>query len=425
MKTRQIERDYLDRCQSLAVLGGTFDPIHMGHLAIAKAVSSQLKPQRVLFLPCGQPAHKHDRQITHPMHRYQMTALATCCEPSFDISRLELERPGTSYTIDTIKALTAICPKGAEISFIIGADSVKEMKLWRSIKELLGICRFIVVPRPGQEDVGSHIDFMTKNYGGRFNLLDGPLIDASSSDIRERLANGRSVQELVPGIVENYIHAHGLYNAIKRDSPLENQNKLSNINIQQPPNFDKAQEELRIRLSPKRFTHTLGVVKEVEKLAHHYSQDIQKARWAALLHDCTKEYSADKKRTLCKLWNVQLDEVFEANIDITHSLLSAESAKRDFHIKDQEILQAIRYHTTGHKGMNMLDKIVMLADYTEPYREDWGSLKEMRHLAYTNIDKALILGTKHTVKEETEAGNPIHPWSIDALKELKEEHSGK
>jgi len=352
-----------------------------------------------------------------------MTALATCEEPSFDISRLELERPGTSYTIDTIKDLTAICPKGAEISFIIGADSVKEMRFWKSIEELARICQFVVVPRPGQDDVENHIDFMTRRYGGQFNLLDGPFIDVSSSHIREQLINGRSVQGLVPEIVENYIYHHGIYPMKKDDAPVipSPQEKPNEPNLT-PPHFEKAQEELRIRLSPKRFTHTLGVVEEAEKLAAHYSQDIQKARWAALLHDCTKEYSADKKRTLCRVWGVQLDKTLEANIDIAHSLLSAESAKRDFFVKDQEILQAIQYHTTGHKGMTMLDKIIMLADYTEPHREDWGPLKEMRHLAYTNIEKALILGTKHTIKEETEAGNPIHPWSIDALKALKEEY---
>jgi len=164
----------------------------------------------------------------------------------------------------------------------------------------------------------------------------------------------------------------------------------------------------------------MGVVKEAERLARYYSVDIVKARWAALLHDCAKEYSADKKRAICKAWGIQLDKVLEANIDIAHSLIGAESALRDFDIHDTAILQAIRYHTTGHKNMTMLDKVIMLADYIEPYREDWGPIQEMRRLSCTDINKALILGTKYTIKEEEEAGHPIHPWSIDALKQLKQ-----
>jgi len=400
------ERDFLDRCQSLVILGGTFDPIHIGHIAIAKAVSQQLKPQRILFLPCGKPAHKLDRHITDQTHRYNMTVLATCEEPTFDISRLELERPGTSYTIDTLRDIKAICPKGAEISFVIGADAASEMILWKSIDEVLSICQFIVIPRPGCDDAKAQIDFMTKTYGGRFVWLDMPMINISSTDIRERFAMGRTVEGLVPKHVESYVRLHNIYQT-------------------GPANFENALQKLRIQLSPKRFAHTIGVVDVAEKLAAYYNQDIQKARWAALLHDCTKEYSADKKRALCKIWGVQLDEIFEANIDITHSLLSAESARRDFYINDPEILQAIRYHTTGHKHMAMLDKIIMLADYIEPNRENWGPIDEMRRLQFININQALILGTKYTIKEEEEAKNPIHTWSYDALRELKKEEKNE
>ena len=407
MKFKRTERDYLDRCHSLAVLGGTFDPIHIGHLAIAEAVFEQLKPQRVLFMPCGQPPHKTDRQITHGDHRFQMTALATCDHPSFDISRLELDRPGPSYTIDTARVLQHICPAKAEIYFIIGADAMEEILSWRDSEELLRTCQFVVVPRPGYDKTQglARTNSLTQTHGARLHWLEGPMLDISSTDIRKRLKSGQSVRGLVPRAAEDYAISHEIYTDTRCETT----------------RFNQVCDMLRIRLSPKRFTHTMGVVEETERLAIHYNQNVEKARWAALLHDCTKEYSSDKKRALCKLWSVQLDEVFEANIDIAHSLLSAESARRDFYINDPEILQAIRYHTTGHKGMTMLDKIIMLADYTEPYREDWGPIPEMRRLALTNINQALILGTKGTIKEEEESGNIIHPWSRDALKELKKE----
>ena len=413
MKYRPVEKDYLDRCHSLVVLGGTFDPIHMGHIAIAEAVYNEIKPQRVLFMPCGQPPHKYEHQrVTHAKHRLHMAALAACEHPAFDLSALEINRPGLSFTIDTARALTALCPDGAEISFVIGADAFEDILKWKDADELLKTCKFIVVPRPGYESTKTltQIKTLTESHGGSFHWLEIPLKDISSTDIRERLKTGKSVQGLVPKWVEDYAHFHGLYRSEVPFSkaPMEER-------------FKEATETLRVRLSPKRFKHTMGVVEEAERLAAHYTIDINKARWAALLHDCAKEYSTHKKHTLCKLWRIDVDEVLAANIDVAHSLLGAESAKRDFLIDDEEILQAIRYHTTGYKTMTMLDKVIMLADFIEPGRDNWGPLKEMRELSLININEALILGIKATIKEKKSDRQPIHPWSLAALKTLKKQ----
>lgn len=430
MPHKRVERDYLNQCHSLIVLGGTFDPIHMGHLAIAQAANRQLKPQRVLFIPSGQPAHKHDRQVTSACHRYNMTALAVCEHPSFDISRLEINRAGPSYTIDTARALSRICPAGAKISFLIGDDALMDILSWRSAEELLRICTFVVVPRPKSakvaaenKNVAEYIDYLTITYNADIQRLDGPLLDISSTDIRERFEAGRAIHGLMPKPAEVYARQHRLY--ASQSTVFDSSSSLQPITNSLSPNlasgsfnFEAAMEALRIRLSPGRFTHTTGVVTTAEKLAAHYAQDIERARIAALLHDCAKEYSADKKRTLCQLWGVQLDTVLEANIDLTHSMLGAESAKRDSNIHDPAILQAIRCHTTGCSGMTMLDKIIMLADYIEPYRGSWGPTKEMRSLAFTDINQALIIGTEYTLKEDKQAGNPIHKRSYDMLREL-------
>jgi len=405
------ERDFLDRCYNLAVLGGTFDPIHTGHLAIAEAVLRQIKPQRVLFMPCAQSPHKLGQKTASAKHRFHMVNLAICEHPFYDISRIEIDKPGPSYTIDTAHTLRAAMPNEAEINFIIGADTLESIATWRKIDKLLQVCSFVVVARPGYDKTNGTtiIKQLAKNHAAKFQWIEGPMLNISSTDIRERLTTGSPTQGLMPSVVEDYAKLHGLYGT----------NRASLVkNAMKPKYFKSATETLRQRLSPKRFLHTMGVVKEAKKLAHHYNQDIDKARWAALLHDCTKEYSADKKRALCKLWGVQLDKTLESKIDLTHSLLGAESARRDFNIHDPEILQAIRYHTTGHIGMTMLDKIIMIADYIEPNREDWGPLNQMRKLALTNIDQALILGKKYTINEEKAAGQPVHTWTLDALKEL-------
>jgi len=421
MWSKYKERDYLNKCHNLLILGGTFDPIHMGHLAIAKAAYLQLKPQRVLFIPSGQSPHKRDKQITGASHRYNMTAFAVCEHPAFDISRIEINRQGPSYTIDTARNLRKICPAGAKIRFLIGDDALQKILSWKDAEELLKDFEFVTVPRPGYEkcdasdkSISDFVDYLGTTYNARIHRLSGPLLNISSTDIRKRLTAGQTVHGLIPKPVEVYAKQHGLYAAADvvaidytADSPASG--KFC---------FEAAQEELRIRLSPERYAHSMGVISTAEKLAAHYGQDAEKTRIAALLHDCAKEYSADKKRALCQLWGIQLDEALESNIEVAHSLLGAESAKRDFHIYDTSIQQAIRYHTTGYIGMTILDKIIMLADYIEPNRSNWGPIKEMRRLALTDINQALIIRIEYNISKEKQAGRPIHPWSLDTLKEL-------
>jgi nicotinate-nucleotide adenylyltransferase len=394
-------RDYLDRCYSLAVLGGTFDPIHRGHLAVAEAVLAEFAPQRVLFIPCGQPPHKEGVTVSPAVHRHRMTLLATCEYPSFDVSRMEIDRRGASYTVDTARQLVAACPSNARIYFILGADSLAQMFTWKDAEMLLMLCKFIIVPRPGhsKEQTKEMIQALNARFGERLFLLDMPPMDISSTDIRLRFSEGKSVRDLIPRVVEEYAQAHDLYRGV-----------LS---------FDAVKDTLQKRLSPKRFTHTLGVMKEAEKLAKHYGASVEKANWAALLHDCAKEYSTDKKKILCKLWDIPLDGANNSLIDLTHGPLGAESAKRDYHIHAPEILQAIHYHSTGHAMMTMLDKVIMLADFIEPYREDYPPLAQMRKLAYKDINKALRIGIKYTIKEETLSNNPVHSASYDALEALK------
>jgi len=398
-RSHYLTHDYLECCDRLAVLGGTFDPIHNGHLAIAEAVLHKFNPQKVLFVPCGVPPHKPNVFVVDGEHRYQMVLLATCEHPGFDVSRLEILRGGTSYTIDTIRFLRSLCPINATIYFIIGADSLDEILTWKDAPELLKLCEFIAITRPGykfQQNIAEHF---YSTYGATIHLLEEPLLEISGSNIRERFANGQPVRGLIPRSVEDYARHNNLYSLYNH--------------------FEWAMEQIKSRLSSKRFQHTLGVLEEAEKLAKHYGADIMKARWAALLHDCAKQYSTDKKRALCNVWGIQLDEVMSTQIGLAHGLIGAESAERDFYINDPEVNQAIRYHTTGHKKMTLLDKIIMLADYIEPYREFYEGLDEIRKYAYINMDKALYIGTKGTIKDEKNKGNAIHHWSKDALKVLK------
>ena len=397
--------DFLERCDRLAVLGGTFDPIHFGHLAVADAVLQNFAPRRLLFMPAGEPPNKVGQNKTDREHRFNMVLSSICKYPAFDVSRMEIDRPGASYTVDTIEALKEICLPNATIFLSIGADAFLEILTWKDVPRLLGLCEIIVISRPGLPDTITFANQLASEYECKIHHLDIPLLDISSKQLRERFANGQDTKYFMPSEAEDYARAHRLYS--NEETALT------------PERFEKVKAKIKQILSARRFMHTLGTIEVAEKLAAHYGADVNKARWAALLHDCTKEYSASKKHRLCKMWNIPLDDILESDIDITHSLLSSESARRDYDVSDKEVLQAIRYHTTGNKNMSLLDKIIYLADFIDPYRDDYPPHEKMREIAYKDINNALLIGHNHTIQDLKERGKPIHPWSKAAQKELQ------
>ncbi|MCL2225172.1 MAG: nicotinate-nucleotide adenylyltransferase [Defluviitaleaceae bacterium] len=400
------KHDHVEKNHKIAVMGGTFDPIHNGHLAVAHAVLDAFAPQRILFMPGGHPPHKPHKPVTDGEHRFKMALAAVCETPAFDVSRLEIDREGPSYTVDTIEDLRRICPEGAEIYFIIGADALMEITMWEGADRLLKLCKFVAVCRPGYQIDNEYVEKLRNQHGAEVHILEGPALEISGTALREKFAAGKSVGGLMPKVAEDYAITHGLYNTPPVD--------LS------PARFDAVKAELELRLSAKRFKHTLGTVTEAEKLANHYGADANKARWAALLHDCAKEFSAAKKHLLCDVWQIPTDDIMRTDIDITHSLLGAESARRHFYVTDGEILQAISRHTMGAKDMTLLDKIIMLADYIEPCRPACPIVAKQREQAYTNINESLITGITATNEDLRQRGKLVHPWCFEMLENLKE-----
>ncbi len=193
---------------ALGYLGGTFDPIHYGHLLLAEQAREQLGLSRVLFIPSGKPPHKLTRPVSDAEHRLHMTELAIRGNDAFEVSSCEIERDGPSYTIATIRELKAAT--GAEIVFITGADSVLDMPMWRMPEAILSEATVVTFPRPGF-DLGRIGEALGDGLAGRVRVLEGPMIALSSSDIRARVARGLSIRYMVPDAVDQYIRAHGLY----------------------------------------------------------------------------------------------------------------------------------------------------------------------------------------------------------------------
>ena len=196
----------------IGVVGGTFDPVHNGHLAIAREVRTRLSLTRILFVPAGQPWLKASRVISAAEHRLEMVRLAiagcSCCE----LATVEIDRPGPSYAVDTIGELERRLGPGDELFFVLGWDSLAELPRWREPRRLVGLCRLVVIPRPGYPP--PDLDLLEEAVPGlsqRVTLLDEPEVDISASLVRGRVARGASISHLVPGPVERYIREHGLY----------------------------------------------------------------------------------------------------------------------------------------------------------------------------------------------------------------------
>ncbi|MCI6870721.1 MAG: nicotinate-nucleotide adenylyltransferase [Selenomonadales bacterium] len=196
----------------VGILGGTFDPIHVGHLMTAEAVRDEYHLDKVIFIPAAVPPHKQNQDVTEAMHRYVMTVLATCSNPNFEVSDIEMNRPGPSYTIDTIRELLERFGEDTEFYFITGADAIQEIHTWDRIEELLEMCHFIGASRQGCLPDVNQIKASFGELGKRkIHRLETPELEISSTDIRNRIKKGYSIKYIVPTAVEQYIYKQGLY----------------------------------------------------------------------------------------------------------------------------------------------------------------------------------------------------------------------
>ncbi len=190
-------------------MGGTFDPVHYGHLVAAEEALVQFNLDSVVFMPTGEPARKTDRAVTPAEQRYLMTVIATASNPDFSVSRLEVDRPGVTYTVDTIRELRATHGPEADLFFITGADAVLDILTWKDSEGLAHECTFIAATRPGYDL--SALAGLAAEAGLVVEAMEVPALAISSTDIRARVAGRRPVRYLLPEAVATFISKNGLY----------------------------------------------------------------------------------------------------------------------------------------------------------------------------------------------------------------------
>ncbi len=374
-----------------AIMGGTFDPIHTAHLAIAQAALYRMDLERVIFMPTGTPPHKP--HITSPQHRLNMTLLATQDNPAFRVSGLETDSRVTTYTIDTIRRIRGFCGMEAEVFMIVGSDTLNSMTSWKDYKQLSGLVDFIVATRPGSKPIVS--DELNELFNIYF--IDAPEMDISSTAIRDALQMGICADYLIPVSVARYVERYELYT---------------------PKHIYDVKTTLKTcaeRVSSKRFAHIQGVVRDAGRLARFYGESENTARMAAALHDICKGLTDAETKKLCKTFGVKMDEYAKNFPEIMHGFLGAEVAAREFGVSDENLLNAIRYHTTGRPDMSLLEKIIFVSDLTESGRESYDLIDMVRRYAYTDFDLAVRTGLLLKTRFTAERGKTVHPLSIEAL----------
>jgi nicotinate-nucleotide adenylyltransferase len=205
--------------KSIALFGGTFNPIHYGHLAIAEEIRAKFNLDKVIFVPTCFPPHKDPADLADAKQRLIMAYLATVTNPCFDVSTFEVDKGGKSFTIDTVKHFRQLYGSDIQLYFIIGADLLMEISSWKNIEELLRMCKFIVVPRPGYDiqKIFNQYFLSSPNFAIATDLLDNifieniAMLEISATDIRRRVREWKSVKYLVPEAVEQFIHNQQIY----------------------------------------------------------------------------------------------------------------------------------------------------------------------------------------------------------------------
>ena len=389
--------------ERIGIYGGTFNPPHLGHFRAAQFAVQALNLDRLLMIPDRIAPHKEIPEGSPtPWQRLEMVRLgADACIEACD---LELNREGPSYTYLTVLQLRQQYPD-ARLYLLMGTDMFLSFSTWRNPEVILENAALGVFYRGEADEIAKieAVKAQMEEAGAEIYLVENPVTAISSTQLRRMLVF-RCASEFLPEPVERYIYDHGLYGT-GRDY-----RKLS---------IEELRETVVKLLKPNRVAHVLGCAQTAGELARLYGVDETDAIRAGLLHDITKALDGPLQLTLCRSYATILDEFSAKNPKTLHALTGSLVAERIFG-ENEAVVQAIRCHTTGKADMNLLEKIIYVADYMEPNR-DFPGVEKLRSLAYEDITQALKLGLNMTLDMLRSQNREISPESAQALAFLERE----
>ena len=391
----------------IGIYGGTFNPIHLGHMEAARCAAERLRLDKLCMIPTGVPPHKRLEDAPSSRDRLEMArlgaeAIEAPCE--VEVLDLELRREGKSYTVDTLRELKRKL-RGDRLFLLLGTDMFLSFQTWREPEEIAGMCTLCAFSREeagGNGLLESQKRYLEQAMGADVKIVRLPqIIDISSTQLRGQLACGEGRAFLAPAVY-GYILREGLYGtgADLKDLPLEDLRCV-------------AMSMLRHR----RIAHVLGTEGTAAALACRWREDEQAARRAALLHDCTKKLDREQHMALCRQYGIALDPEERQEEKLLHAITGAAVAEHMFG-ESEAVVSAIRWHTTGRGNMTLLEKVIYLADYIEPNR-DFPGVEELRRACYEDLDAGLLLGLEMTIGEMEGRNAPIHPKTLEARDAVK------
>ncbi len=386
--------------QRIGIFGGTFDPVHAGHMVLACSALDSARLDRLYVVPTGLPPYKP--VIAPAEDRWRMLCAAFSGDKMVFPCRLEIDRPGPTYSADTIEDILLMHPE-ADLFFIAGDDVLSRVSEWRRIKEISRRCTFLVFYRKDPVHPGfiAPDEKEMKKQGIRIIRMDAVPPAVSSGSIRAALSAGEEPDMLNPAVLE-YCACKGLYG--------------SHIRIREASAWV---DQLFDSLKHRRFAHSLSVARTSRALAVRYGEDPLRAEQAGLLHDCAKCLPLEEMQTLARRHDVTGDPDMLSSAALLHSVVGAVVAEHQYGMKDPEVLSAIAYHNTGFPGMSRLAMCVCLADYIEPLRESFPFLEKVRAESETSLERALLMSLEGTASYVLSRKQFLHPRTRDAIAWLK------
>ena len=386
----------------IGIYGGTFNPPHTGHLHAAKQAVQILGLDKLLLIPDRIAPHKEiPAGSPVPQQRLEMLRIAAAGEEKMEVSDIELKREGASYSYLTVEALREIYPD-AELFLLMGTDMFLSFDTWKNPERITRNATLAVMYR-GEKGERAAIDAQKQRFeaeGAKIELVQNQILPISSTQLR-RLIAFRCAGEFLPSGVENYIRENGLYDTAAQ---------WKNLPMEQL-------EPIVIRLlNPNRVAHVLGCRDTAVALAKRWGADENDAARAGILHDITKALDGPLQLTLCREYGTILDEFGYKYPKTLHALTGSLVADRIFG-ESPAVVSAICHHTTGKADMNLLEKIIYVADYMEPCR-NFPGVEKLRELAFADIDAALKLGLEMTLQHLKDLGEEVSPASREALEFL-------
>ena len=385
--------------ERIGIFGGTFNPPHIGHIQAAQQATTALGLSRLLLIPDRIAPHKQlPENSPTPEQRLDMLRIAAADCPQIQVSDIELCREGVSYTVETVTALKKLYPR-AELVLLMGTDMFLSFDSWKNARKILKNTTLGVFCR-GEKNEQTAIKEKRselQRQGAKVELVKNDVIPISSTQMRRLLAF-HCADAFLPAGVGDYIRENGLYDVYARWKNLP---------------MEELEQVVVSLLNPNRVAHVLGCRDTAVELAKRWGADVTDAARAGILHDITKALDGPLQLTLCEAYGKILSDFSRKYPKTLHALTGSLVAERIFG-ENEAVVSAIRYHTTGKAGMNLLETIVYVADYMEPNR-DFPGVEKLRALAFTDLPSALKLGLEMTMEHLKKQGSEVSPESREAL----------